>query len=50
VRGWEGIKGFIPLKEVKRERKREGQEGWEVKEGRWASGSGGILLQCLKGG
>ena len=41
-RGCEGIKGFIPLKEAKRERKRKRQEGWEGKGGVGASGRGDL--------
>ena len=48
-KGWEGIKGFIPLKEVQRERTGEGREGWEWKRRGGASGMR-VLFQGLKGG
>ena len=46
--GWEGIKGFIPLKEVQRER-----TGGAIRMGgkrRDGPAAGAILLQSLKGG
>ena len=40
--GWEGIKGFMPLKEVQRERTRVGREGWEGKGGEGVSSRGDL--------
>ena len=42
VRGWEGIKGFIPLKEVQRERTGEGQEDVREKKGERPAAGGDL--------
>ena len=50
-RGWEGIKGFIPLKEVQRERTGRSDKHGREKEGMGQrQEGGGILLQGLKVG
>ena len=41
-RGWEGIKGFIPLKEVQRERTREGARGMSGKGGEGPAARGDL--------
>ena len=48
-RGWERIKGLIPLKEVQRNRTGEGRYGWEGKRRGRGSGRGESCSKDLRG-